>query len=92
MYTLNLTPQLADGIKLSAAEMETLRDIKGRADSYLQAHPNVNADPSVLQCIKDNQAREAERQRAQSELFARFKWFTNCLVSPYEYVSAGVWP
>lgn len=73
MYTLNLTPALADGIKLSAAEMEILRDIKGRAESYLQAHPNVNADPSVLQCIKDNQAREAERQRAQAELFSRFK-------------------
>lgn len=73
MYTLKLSPEVADAIGLQDNEMAVLQGVRARAEKYLQDHPMAGVDPVVVQCIKDNQAREAERQRAEAALRARFK-------------------
>lgn len=73
MYSLSLSPQLADKIGLSTNEMEVLQSVKQRADAYLEKNPLGNAAPGVAECIADHHKAEQERLRARDALLARLK-------------------
>lgn len=73
MYTLSLSPRLADAIELTGNEMQVLQSVKQRADAYLQQNPTANVNPEVLGAIKHYQDNVRAAQIAHDELVARFR-------------------
>lgn len=63
MYTLNLSPQVAEAINLTASEMEVLNNVRERASNYLDANPNANCNPQVKAYIEKYASEQAKTQR-----------------------------
>lgn len=57
MFTLKISPVVADGINLTAEEMHTLRSVRQRAEDYLSANPKANCDPQLRKHIEEVSAR-----------------------------------
>lgn len=70
MYTLNLTPQVAEAISLTSEEMATLTSVRDRANKYLEENPNANCNPSVKAYI-DKYASNQAQQIKDNENFRK---------------------
>lgn len=73
MYRLNLSPQLADAINLSGDEMNVLKSVRDRAESYLQRNPEANCDPALARHIADIAAQQERARQDTERLRASFK-------------------